>query len=142
MEKEAKEQLIEIMESYKKGRVGLFAAEIERLVASIPAPRLAALMAIEIMIEAEARAVERGEHPNPELVTIEKSHEVSDMVREHIRGLSLEDFDAFTSEDSINEVMQEAKGRLQEMMGHACEECGACDAEGDDDSEDPETLLN
>lgn len=148
MDKEGKEYLIKVMESFKKGRIGLLAVELERVIISVPAPRIAVLMALEMLVEAEARMAERGDHPSPS-ASRKKAHDVADLVREHFRGMTEEHFDSFTSDESIDEVLNEAQEAMREMMmaaasdDHSCGGCGNCEnPEGSEEPEDPDPMLN
>jgi hypothetical protein len=145
MDDNAKERLTKIMQNVKPGMAGLLAMDIEGVIVRVPAPRIVALMALEIVIDASARAAKRN--PQPEIGdTFEQGREVSAAVREYIQGLSDEEFDNFTSEETMNEMTQLAMNRIREMMeqgGHSCEGCGACGAGEDGDVEDdPDPLMN
>ncbi|MGW8179313.1 MAG: hypothetical protein ACWGQW_11210 [bacterium] len=146
IDEETKARLIEVMKEYKPGMIGMLAMSIESVISRVPAPRLAVWLALELVMDSAARHAKKN--PNPEIgETEDKAHAVVDMVREHVRSLSDEEFDGFVSEDAINEVVSNAMEKMKSMMDeHDCAECGACDIGHQDgeseEEEDPERLPN
>jgi len=143
MRKEVKEYFIRTMNGFQKGLVGLLAIEVERSITSVPAPRIGTLMAMEIVIEADARKSKKD--PDASVGrTFDKSRQVADLVREYIRGLSDEEFDAFTSQESIEEATKMALDELSCLTGHADKDCSSCgeDDQEKDESKDPNKIMN
>lgn len=141
MDENRKKTLMEAMQSTRKGVVGLLAMDLESTALRAPVSRLAVAMACEMFLEATARDAKKN--PQPEIgYTSEENREVLDMVRDHIRNLSDEEFESFTSKETIDEMFQKTTERLREIMGeqHSCEGCGQCKEESDE--EDLKLLIN
>lgn len=126
-----KNDLIRVMRDYEKGSVGILSLDVESILVSSGAPRLASLLATELMVEAIARYAKKN--PNPDIgETEEKSYAIIDLVRKHVRDMSDEEFDSFTSKESLDKVV----GRLREAaVDQEYGSCAECDL-------DPEKLPN
>jgi hypothetical protein len=141
MDENRKKTLMEAMQSTRKGVVGLLAMDLESTALRAPVSKLAVAMACEMFLEAAARDAKKN--PRPEVgYTSEENRKVLDMVRDYIRNLSDEEFESFTSKETMDDMFQKATERLREMMGgqHTCEGCGQCKEESDE--ENPESLMN
>lgn len=140
MDKEKKEVVLGMLKSFSKGLVGFVAIDVERAITHSPIPNLVAQMAMEIVAEVDARShLDRQDSLLPDM---EQCRAVSDLVREYIRGLSDEEFWAFTSDEILEETIQLANKKLQSMMSK-CGECNTCGMDCESNGKDePDLSMN
>jgi hypothetical protein len=144
MDEKTKEYLLSIMKSFEKGLVGILAIEIEGTIIRVPVPKLAALMAMEIVVDAESRICRSDDNPRY-APSPEKSRALSDLVRNYIRNLSDDEFRDFTSDVNINKVIQLANEKLLSMSRCECAKCGTCKEHKEDDEDgenEPNPFVN